>query len=150
MGAVRDLVLPSIERHGVIDAWIIDDTGFSEEGQAFGRRHPSVLRAARQAGQLPATPPARRAPFRDYCRGLLMPVERKSVEPLAAVTAPDRAAAQHQSLLHFVGQGGWSGEQGNRLNASPFLPRSMAVTMIWSITRRRSFHFIASLLRSIR
>ena len=25
----------------------------------------------------------RRGPFRDYCFGLLMPVERKSVEPLA-------------------------------------------------------------------
>lgn len=30
----------------------------------------------------------RRGPFRDYCLGLLMPVERKSVEPLAAITAP--------------------------------------------------------------
>jgi len=45
----------------------------------------------------------RRGPFRDNCLGLLMPVERKSVEPLAAVTAPSRTAAQHQSLLHFVG-----------------------------------------------
>ncbi|GAC1667298.1 MAG: IS701-like element ISBj9 family transposase [Candidatus Dormibacteraceae bacterium] len=53
----------------------------------------------------------RRGPFRDYCLGLLMPVERKSVEPLAAVTAPSRTAAQHQSLLHFVGQGGWSDER---------------------------------------
>ena len=53
----------------------------------------------------------RRAPFRDYCLGLLMPVERKSVEPLAAVTAPGRTAAQHQSLLHFVGQGSWSDER---------------------------------------
>jgi SRSO17 transposase len=47
-------------------------------------------------------------PLRDYCRGLLMPGERKSVEPMAAITAPHRTAAQHQSLLHFVGQGGWS------------------------------------------
>lgn len=52
----------------------------------------------------------RAGPLRDYCTGLLMPVERKSVEPLAAVTAPARTAAQHQSLLHFVGQGGWSDE----------------------------------------
>src|SRR5258708_22964378 len=37
-----------------------------------------------------------------------MPCERKSVEPMAAITAPERTAAQHQSLLHFVGQGGWS------------------------------------------
>jgi len=53
----------------------------------------------------------RTGPFRDYCLGLLMPVERKSVEPLAAVTAPARVAAQHQSLLHFVGQGGWSDDR---------------------------------------
>jgi SRSO17 transposase len=37
-----------------------------------------------------------------------MPGERKSVEPMAAITAPGRTAAQHQSLLHFVGEGGWS------------------------------------------
>jgi SRSO17 transposase len=38
----------------------------------------------------------------------MTPCERKSVEPIAAVTAPARVAAQHQSLLHFVGEGGWS------------------------------------------
>jgi SRSO17 transposase len=37
-----------------------------------------------------------------------MPGERKSVEPLAAVTSPARVSAQHQSLLHFVGQAPWS------------------------------------------
>lgn len=50
----------------------------------------------------------RAKPLRDYCLGLVMPCERKSVEPLAALTAPHRTAAQHQSLLHFVGEGGWS------------------------------------------
>src|SRR6202166_1348768 len=50
----------------------------------------------------------RAGPLRDYCTGLMMPCERKSVEPMAAITAPGRTAAQHQSLLHFVGQGGWS------------------------------------------
>ena len=50
-------------------------------------------------------------PLRDYCTGLMMPCERKSVEPLAAVTAPARTAAQHQSLLHFVGQASWSDER---------------------------------------
>jgi SRSO17 transposase len=50
----------------------------------------------------------RAGPLRDYCTGLVMPVARKSVEPMAAITAPGRTAAQHQSLLHFVGQGGWS------------------------------------------
>jgi len=50
-------------------------------------------------------------PLRDYCTGLILPGERKSVEPMAAVTAPTRTAAQHQSLLHFVGEGGWSDER---------------------------------------
>jgi SRSO17 transposase len=49
--------------------------------------------------------------LRDYCTGLMMPCERKSVEPMAAVTAPARVAAQHQSLLHFIGLGGWSDER---------------------------------------
>ena len=53
----------------------------------------------------------REGPLRDYCLGLMLPCERKSVEPLAAVTAPGRAAAQHQSLLHFIGSGGWSDER---------------------------------------
>src|SRR5215211_5304314 len=44
----------------------------------------------------------RATPLRDYCTGLLMPAERKSVEPMAAVTAPP------QSLLHFIGQAPWS------------------------------------------
>ena len=53
----------------------------------------------------------RARPLRDYCVGLMMPCERKSVEPMAAVTAPERTAAQHQSLQHFVGEGRWSDEK---------------------------------------
>src|SRR5246127_393632 len=53
----------------------------------------------------------RAKPLRDYCMGLMMPCERKSVEPMAAITAPERTAAQHQSLLHFVGEGKWSDEK---------------------------------------
>jgi SRSO17 transposase len=49
----------------------------------------------------------REGPLRDYCMGLLLPGERKSVEPMAAITAPARTAAQHQSLLHFVGESPW-------------------------------------------
>jgi len=52
----------------------------------------------------------RAEPLRDYCLGLMMPVERKSVEPIAAVTAPAHVSAKHQSLLHFVGQSPWSDE----------------------------------------
>src|SRR4051794_38144159 len=53
----------------------------------------------------------RAAPLRDYCLGLLLPGERKSVEPIAAVTAPSRVSAQHQSLLHFVANAPWSDER---------------------------------------
>jgi SRSO17 transposase len=53
----------------------------------------------------------RSGPLRDYCTGLILPGERKSVEPMAARTAPARVSAQHQSLLHFVGAGGWSDEK---------------------------------------
>ena len=53
----------------------------------------------------------RAKPLRDYCLGLMMPCERKSVEPMATITAPKRTAAQHQSLLHFIGEGRWSDEK---------------------------------------
>jgi SRSO17 transposase len=53
----------------------------------------------------------RTGPLRDYCTGLILPGERKSVEPMAAKTAPARTAAQHQSLLHFVGAAPWSDEK---------------------------------------
>ena len=52
----------------------------------------------------------RAGPFKDYCTGLLMPGERKSVEPMASVVAPARVSAKHQSLLHLVGQAAWSDE----------------------------------------
>jgi SRSO17 transposase len=52
----------------------------------------------------------RAQPLKDYCTGLLMPGERKSVEPMAAVVAPAQVSAKHQSLLHLVGQAAWSDE----------------------------------------
>src|SRR5216683_1366024 len=35
-------------------------------------------------------------PLHDYCTGLILPGDRKSVEPLAAKTDPSRMAAHHQ------------------------------------------------------
>jgi len=49
-------------------------------------------------------------PFLSYCTGLLLPGDRKSVEPMAARLRPDRTSATHQSLLHFVGYSPWDGE----------------------------------------
>src|SRR6202453_4974573 len=45
------------------------------------------------------------------CCGLLATEGRRSVEPMAAVTAPGRVSAQHQKLLHFVANSEWSDEQ---------------------------------------
>jgi SRSO17 transposase len=41
----------------------------------------------------------------------MLPGDRKSVEPMAARTAPARTASQHQSLLHFVGVASWSDDE---------------------------------------
>src|SRR5262245_1943583 len=50
-------------------------------------------------------------PLHAYCLGLMVSRGRKSVEPMAAHIAPHQTSAQHQSMLHFVGNAGWSDEQ---------------------------------------
>jgi SRSO17 transposase len=50
----------------------------------------------------------RAGPLHAYCLGLMVSRGRKSVEPMAAHTAPHRTSAQHQSMLHFVGVARWS------------------------------------------
>src|SRR6202043_1495838 len=49
----------------------------------------------------------RREPLRAYLSGLLLPGERKSVEPMAAKLDPLHVQARHQSLHHFVSQAPW-------------------------------------------
>src|ERR687884_516560 len=49
----------------------------------------------------------RTGPARAYCTGLLLPGERKSVEPMAARLAPDNVRRTHQSLHHFVAEAPW-------------------------------------------
>lgn len=57
------------------------------EGLDYATRHQSLL---------------------DYCGGLMLPIERKSVEPLAAHADPLRVPAKHQALHHFVANARWS------------------------------------------
>ncbi len=45
------------------------------------------------------------APF--YLKGLILPGERKSIEPMAARVDPARVGAAHQSLHHFVAEAAW-------------------------------------------
>ena len=50
----------------------------------------------------------RHAGLKGYCTGLMLPLARKSVEPMAARVDPLHASAHHQSLHHFVAKAEWS------------------------------------------
>ena len=62
-------------------------------------------RLAQAAGHLD-----RSVPLQSYCTGLLLPGERKSVEPMAARLCPDKVRQTHQSLHHVVADAPWSDE----------------------------------------
>jgi SRSO17 transposase len=53
----------------------------------------------------------RHAGLRGYCTGLMAPLKRKTVEPMAAHVAPAATRSRHQSLHHFVADSAWSDEQ---------------------------------------
>ena len=53
----------------------------------------------------------RQAPLKNYCTGLLLPGERKSIEPMAARLAPDNVRRMHQSLHHLVADAPWSDDE---------------------------------------
>src|SRR6201998_1710976 len=50
----------------------------------------------------------RATPLKSYCTGLLLPGERKSVEPMAARLYPDNVRQTHQSMHHLVAEAAWS------------------------------------------
>jgi SRSO17 transposase len=52
----------------------------------------------------------RHVPLKNYCTGLLLPGERKSVEPMAARLDHDHVERMHQSLHHLVADAAWSDE----------------------------------------
>lgn len=52
----------------------------------------------------------RQAPLKSYCKGLLLPGERKSIEPMAARLDPARVQPMRQSLHHLVAKAPWSDE----------------------------------------
>jgi SRSO17 transposase len=53
----------------------------------------------------------RHTPLKHYCTGLLLPGERKSVEPMAARLAPDHVRRMHQSLHHLVADAPWDDQE---------------------------------------
>jgi SRSO17 transposase len=50
----------------------------------------------------------RHQPLTSYCLGLLLPGERKSVEPMAARLDPNNVQRAHQSLHHVVAVAPWN------------------------------------------
>jgi SRSO17 transposase len=52
----------------------------------------------------------RNVPLKNYCTGLLLPGERKSIEPMAARLASEDVQRMHQSLHHLVADAPWSDE----------------------------------------
>ena len=53
----------------------------------------------------------RHAGLLGYCTGLMSPLARKSVEPMAAHLDPMKLRSRHQSLHHFVADAAWSDEE---------------------------------------
>ena len=53
----------------------------------------------------------RHTPLKNYCKGLLLPGERKSVKPMAARLAPNDCRRMHQSLHHLVADAPWNDEE---------------------------------------
>jgi len=74
-------------------------------------------------------------PFQAYCTGLLLPVERKSVEPMAAQLAPGHVSAKHQSLHHFVAKASWSDDAVMRAVRDYALPKmqSQGPILAWIV-----------------
>jgi SRSO17 transposase len=52
----------------------------------------------------------RKTGMKNYCQGLMLPLKRKSFEPLAAAVDPYRVPALHQQLQQFVAASPWSDE----------------------------------------
>ena len=76
----------------------------------------------------------RRELLKGYCQGLMLPLKRKSVEPLAASIDPLHVSSMHQSLNHFVAQSPWSDEAVLKQVTDWVLPRmslSKKSTVFW-------------------
>lgn len=65
----------------------------------------------------------RHAGLRGYCTGLMLPLARKSIEPMAARVDPLHASARHQALHHFVGKAEWSHTEMLRRVAQWVIPK---------------------------
>lgn len=65
----------------------------------------------------------REQPARWYIKGLMLPGERKSVEPMAARVQPQNVRSAHQSMHHLVADAAWSDEAMLSAVAERVLPK---------------------------
>jgi SRSO17 transposase len=78
----------------------------------------------------------RATPARWYLRGLILPGERKSVEPMAARVHPQDVASAHQSMHHLVADSEWSDAallQAVTAEVLPVLAQSTTGPCYWII-----------------
>jgi SRSO17 transposase len=75
----------------------------------------------------------REIPLKRYGSGLLLPGERKSVEPMAARLAPDNVRRMHQSLHHVVADAPWSDEAVLKQVRQSVLPALQGSVVCWIV-----------------
>src|ERR1035437_2112454 len=76
------------------------ELGLSPRAERFQAYLDGLARAAGHADRV--------VPIEKYTKGLMLPFERKSVEPMAARLAPGNVSRMHQSLHHIVADAPWS------------------------------------------
>jgi SRSO17 transposase len=77
----------------------------------------------------------RHAPLKSYCKGLLLPGERKSIEPIAARLDPKNVEPMRQSLHHLVAKAPWSDQTLLDEVRNQVLPamRKQAAVVAWIV-----------------
>jgi SRSO17 transposase len=90
------------------------ELGLSGQAERFQVYLDGLARAAGHADRV--------VPIENYTKGLMLPIERKSVEPMAARLAPGNVSRMHQSLHHIVADAAWSDEALLKQVRSQVLP----------------------------
>lgn len=82
----------------------------------------------------------REQPARWYIKGLLLPGERKSVEPMAARVQPHAVRSAHQSMHHLVADAPWSDEALMATVAAQVVPKLVSKEApVWWIVHDTGF-----------
>jgi SRSO17 transposase len=87
---------------------------FSRQGERLQVYLDGLTEAAGHADRV--------VPIENYTKGLMLPIERKSIEPMAARLAPGNVRQMHQSLHHVVADAAWSDDALLKQVRSQVLP----------------------------